>query len=106
MIDRRPPTFGMEEEFLLLDPACGRPVPAAPSVLRLLRPHPGMQAELMRYQLETALASPSRRPPRRHSGSRPRRTGRNLPGVARPDPPKRILTVWTGAPDRRLPNGS
>jgi len=54
MIDRRPPTFGMEEEFLLLDPVRGRPVPAAPSVLRLLQHDPGVQAELMQYQLETA----------------------------------------------------
>ncbi|MCU7729492.1 glutamate--cysteine ligase [Actinoplanes sp. KI2] len=54
MIARRPPTFGVEEEFLLLDPVSGHPVPAAPRLLRLLRGRPGPGAELMRYQLETA----------------------------------------------------
>src|SRR5690348_6848472 len=54
MTARRPPTVGVEEEFLLLDPAGGRPVPAAPQVLRLLGDQPGPRAELMRYQLETA----------------------------------------------------
>ncbi|GIF01766.1 carboxylate-amine ligase [Paractinoplanes rishiriensis] len=50
----RPPTFGVEEEFLLLHPLTGRPVPAAPRVLGLLRGRSGPRAELMRYQLETA----------------------------------------------------
>jgi len=54
MIARHPPTVGVEEEFFLLDPVGGRPVPAAPRVLRLLRGQPGPRAELMRYQLETA----------------------------------------------------
>ncbi|RZU53222.1 carboxylate-amine ligase [Krasilnikovia cinnamomea] len=54
MTARRPPTFGVEEEFLLLDPASGHPVPAAPRLLRLLHGRPGPRAELMRYQLETA----------------------------------------------------
>ena len=47
-------TFGVEEEFLLLDPANGRPVPAAPDLLTLLAGQPGPQAELMRFQLEIA----------------------------------------------------
>src|SRR5512133_2153066 len=50
----RSPTFGVEEEFLLLDPAGGRPVPAASALLRLLRGEPGPTAELMRFQFETA----------------------------------------------------
>lgn len=49
-------TFGVEEEFLLLDPVRGRPVPAAPQLLRLLRNEAGPRAELMNYQLETATA--------------------------------------------------
>ncbi|SNY59284.1 carboxylate-amine ligase [Paractinoplanes atraurantiacus] len=54
MMSRRPPTFGVEEEFLLLDPVRGCPVPAAASLLRLLRGETGPHAEIMRYQLETA----------------------------------------------------
>jgi len=49
-----PLTFGVEEEFLLLDAVTGRPVSVAPEMLRLLRGEPGLQAELMRYQFETA----------------------------------------------------
>ncbi|MEU4421577.1 glutamate--cysteine ligase [Actinoplanes sp. NPDC024001] len=49
-------TFGVEEEFLLLDPLIGWPVPVAPALLRLLRDHSGPRAELMRYQFETATA--------------------------------------------------
>jgi carboxylate-amine ligase len=54
---RSPPaslTVGVEEEFLLLDPVTGRPVPAAPEALRLLAGEPGPQAELFRFQLEIA----------------------------------------------------
>ncbi|HEX7745094.1 MAG TPA: glutamate--cysteine ligase [Micromonosporaceae bacterium] len=47
-------TVGVEEEFLLLDPVSGRPVPAAPALLGLLAGEPGPQAELMRFQFETA----------------------------------------------------
>ncbi len=50
------PTFGVEEEFHLLDPVSGRPVPAAPAILRLLRDEPGPRAELMSHQMETATA--------------------------------------------------
>jgi len=48
------PSFGVEEEFLLLDPVGGRPVPAAPDLLRLLGGEAGVQAELMRFQFEIA----------------------------------------------------
>jgi carboxylate-amine ligase len=47
-------TFGVEEEFLLLDPVSGRPVPAAPVLLRMLAGEPGPQAEFLRFQFETA----------------------------------------------------
>ncbi len=47
-------TVGVEEEFLLLDPASGRPALAAPDLLRMLDGEPGLQAELMQFQLETA----------------------------------------------------
>lgn len=47
-------TVGVEEEFLLLDPVSGQPLPAAPDLLRLLAGEPGPQAELMRFQFETA----------------------------------------------------
>ena len=49
-----PPSFGVEEEFLLLDPVVGRPVPAAPDLLRLLAGEAGVRAELMRFQFEVA----------------------------------------------------
>ncbi|GAA4607502.1 carboxylate-amine ligase [Actinoplanes octamycinicus] len=49
-------TFGVEEEFLLLDPHSGRPVPAGPALLHRLREQPGPRAELMRYQVETTTA--------------------------------------------------
>ncbi|GAA1654602.1 YbdK family carboxylate-amine ligase [Nonomuraea maheshkhaliensis] len=46
-------TVGVEEEFLLLDPADGRPALRAPEILALLSGHPQVKPELMRYQLET-----------------------------------------------------
>jgi len=52
----RPPTFGVEEEFLLLDPVRGHPRPVAPELLRRLAGEPGPRAELMRFQIETATA--------------------------------------------------
>jgi glutamate---cysteine ligase / carboxylate-amine ligase len=45
--------LGVEEEFLLLDPATGTPVLAAPDLLRMLGSDPGVQQELMRFQVET-----------------------------------------------------
>jgi carboxylate-amine ligase len=50
----RPLTFGVEEEFLLVDPISGRPLPAAPELVRLLAGEPGARSELMRFQFETA----------------------------------------------------
>jgi glutamate---cysteine ligase / carboxylate-amine ligase len=47
-------TLGVEEEFVLLDPATGAPVLAAPDLLRMLGGEPGVQQELMRFQVETA----------------------------------------------------
>ncbi|MBM2616374.1 YbdK family carboxylate-amine ligase [Actinoplanes sp. LDG1-06] len=47
-------TFGVEEEFLLLDPANGYPVPQAGTLLGLLRGRPEPRAELMRFQFELA----------------------------------------------------
>src|SRR3954451_11555904 len=54
-------TVGVEEEFLLVDPTTGRPVPVAPSVLRsraALPPDPQLQVvlepELQQQQVETA----------------------------------------------------
>jgi glutamate---cysteine ligase / carboxylate-amine ligase len=47
-------TFGVEEEFLLLDPATGSAVLAAPDLLRTLDGEPGMHHELMRFQVEIA----------------------------------------------------
>ncbi|MEV4113311.1 YbdK family carboxylate-amine ligase [Nonomuraea sp. NPDC049695] len=46
-------TVGVEEEFLLLDHAEGRPALAAPAILALLDGDPYVKAEAMRYQLET-----------------------------------------------------
>ena len=47
-------TVGVEEEFVLLDPATGAVALAAPDLLRMLGGEPGVQQELMRFQVETA----------------------------------------------------
>jgi glutamate---cysteine ligase / carboxylate-amine ligase len=49
-----PLTLGVEEEFVLLDPATGAPVLAAPDLVRMLGGEPGVRPELMRFQVETA----------------------------------------------------
>ena len=49
-------TLGVEEEFLLLDPSAGALVLAGPELVRMLAAEPGVQQELMRFQLETATA--------------------------------------------------
>ena len=46
-------TLGVEEEFVLLDPATGAVVLAGPELVRLLGGEPGIQQELMRFQVET-----------------------------------------------------
>jgi carboxylate-amine ligase len=45
-------TFGVEEELLLLDPASGQVVPAAPALLRRLGDARWAKSELMRFQFE------------------------------------------------------
>jgi len=47
-------TLGVEEEFVLLDPATGATVLAAPDLMRMLDGELGVQPELMRFQVETA----------------------------------------------------
>ena len=47
-------TLGVEEEFVLLDPADGTAVLAGPELARMLGGEPGVQQELMRFQVETA----------------------------------------------------
>ena len=47
-------TLGVEEEFVLLDPCTGATVLAAPDLVRMLDGEPGVQQELMRFQVETA----------------------------------------------------
>jgi carboxylate-amine ligase len=47
-------TLGVEEEFVLLDPATGAAVLAAPDLVRMLDGEPGVQQELMRFQVEIA----------------------------------------------------
>jgi carboxylate-amine ligase len=47
-------TLGVEEEFMLLDPAAGTAVPAGPDLAQMLGGEPGVQQELMRFQVETA----------------------------------------------------
>ena len=46
-------TLGVEEEFVLLDPSTGATVLAGPELVRLLGGEPGVQQELMRFQVET-----------------------------------------------------
>jgi len=46
-------TVGVEEEFVLLDPSTGAVVLAGPELVRLLDGEPGVQQELMRFQVET-----------------------------------------------------
>jgi glutamate---cysteine ligase / carboxylate-amine ligase len=47
-------TLGVEEEFVLLDPSSGAAALAAPDLMRMLDGEPGVQQELMRFQMETA----------------------------------------------------
>ncbi len=47
-------TLGVEEEFVLLDPATGATVLAGPDLVRMLGGEPGVRPELMRFQVETA----------------------------------------------------
>ena len=47
-------TLGVEEEFVLLDPSTGAVVLAAPDLVRMLDREPGVQQELMRFQVEIA----------------------------------------------------
>ena len=47
-------TLGVEEEFVLLDPSTGAAVLAGPDLMRMLDLEPGVQREVMRYQIETA----------------------------------------------------
>ena len=47
-------TVGVEEEFVLLDPSTGATVLASPDLVRMLDGEPGVQQELMRFQVETA----------------------------------------------------
>ena len=46
-------TLGVEEEFVLLDPSTGATVLAGPDLVRMLDEEPGIQQELMRFQVET-----------------------------------------------------
>ena len=47
-------TLGVEEEFVLLDPATGATVLAGPDLVRMLGGGAGVRQELMRFQVETA----------------------------------------------------
>ena len=47
-------TLGVEEEFVLLDPATGATVLAGPELVRVPGGEPGVRQELMRFQVETA----------------------------------------------------
>ena len=46
-------TLGVEEEFVLLDPSTGATVLAGADLVRMLGGEPGVQQELMRFQVET-----------------------------------------------------
>ena len=46
-------TLGVEEEFVLLDPSTGATVLAGAELVRMLGGEPGVQQELMRFQVET-----------------------------------------------------
>ena len=46
-------TLGVEEEFVLLDPFSGAAVPVGGDLVRMLDGEPGVQQELMQFQVET-----------------------------------------------------
>ena len=48
-------TLGVEEEFVLLDPSSGAAVPVGRDLVRMLDGEPGVQQELMRFQVETGI---------------------------------------------------
>jgi carboxylate-amine ligase len=47
-------TVGVEEEFVLVDPRSGATAAVAPRILELLANEPGVMAEFLRFQVETA----------------------------------------------------
>jgi glutamate---cysteine ligase / carboxylate-amine ligase len=47
-------TLGVEEEFVLLDPCTGAAALAGPDVARMRDGEPGIQPEVMQFQVETA----------------------------------------------------
>ena len=47
-------TLGVEEEFVLLDPRTGAAALAGPDLARIVGGEPGIQPEVMRFQVETA----------------------------------------------------
>jgi len=49
-------TLGVEEEFVLLDPSAGAAALTAPDLVRILDGQPGVQQELMQFQVEVATA--------------------------------------------------
>ena len=53
-LERNDLTLGVEEEFVLADPATGEVALAAPRVLELLDGEPAVMPEFLRFQIETA----------------------------------------------------
>lgn len=54
MDDRLPVTVGVEEEFVLVDPASGEVTLAGPGVVGLLVDEPAVMPEFLQFQIETA----------------------------------------------------
>lgn len=54
LLERTDLTLGVEEEFVLADPATGGVALAAPRVLELLDGEPAVMPEFLRFQIETA----------------------------------------------------
>ena len=54
MDDQLPVTVGVEEEFVLVDPASGEVALEGPRVLGLLADEPAVMPEFLRFQIETA----------------------------------------------------
>ena len=94
-------TLGVEEEFVLLDPATGATVLAAPELVRMLGGEPGVQQELMRIpggDRDRGVHQPGRGRPRADPAAAARRGRRGISGLPGWWPPGSRRTARPGWP--------